>query len=281
MSQMLNVPIRSDKFSLQIEMEPVHRLKTEFQTIDIVDSVCFGRMLLLDGHIQLTELDEHAYHEALVHVPLLNCPTRRRALVVGGGDGGVIRELCRHDSIEHIDMVEIDAGVIEACRTYMPFVSGGAFDDPRVHLHVADAFPFVKQEQSPYDLIVVDSTDTYEDEEGEISEMLFTRGFYEDLKRLLTPGGFVVTQSDNPVFCPYSQDEILATLGAVFTQTLAYQAVIPSFGGVSGYVAATETGSLAQDMPPHQLDLHYLTPAAYAFAFATTALTAMPETQPC
>jgi len=164
--QYLTIPIRSDKLSLSVQVKShlSHR-QTEFQTIDVYDTEAFGRVLTLDGHIQLTELDERAYHESLVQVPLLSIQNPISALVVGGGDGGVLREICKHSSIQHIDMAEIDSGVVEESKLHLPFVSGGAFEDPRVHLHITDAFAFVKASTRKYDLIVVDSTDVYEEED--------------------------------------------------------------------------------------------------------------------
>ena len=240
--------------------------ETPFQTIDVFDTDVFGRALLLDGHIQLTEMDERAYHEALVQIPLLALPRAKAALVVGGGDGGVIRELARHDGLERIDMVEIDEGVVRVCRAHMPGLSDGAFDDPRVHLHLADAFPFVKASTRRYDLIVVDSTDTYEEEEGEISEMLFTDEFYGDLRRILAPGGVVVTQADNNVFCPYSMEEIRAMFARVFPRVGSYQALVPSFGGFSGFVWASEGADVRTAFAP-KVDLRTLNEATYALAF--------------
>jgi spermidine synthase len=244
--------------------------KTEFQQVTIVESEVFGKTLLLDGHIQLTDFDERAYHEALVQIPALNLPQLKSALVIGGGDGGVIRELCRHDGIEHIDMVEIDRGVVEACKQHMPNLSGGAFNDSRVHLHITDAFPFVKNAQREYDLIVVDSTDTYEDEEGEISEMLWTEGFYGDLLRLLSPGGIVVTQADNHVYCPYSSEEVLDLFGKVFDTKGFYYALVPSFGGYSGFVwgsKGTQPTEIWRADFGTDLDLRYLNARTYNLAF--------------
>ncbi len=250
------MPIRGDKLSMNVRVnEHLHHSVTEFQTIDIYDTEVFGRALLLDGHIQLTEMDERAYHESLVHVCGLSVPSLKRALVIGGGDGGVVRELCRYPGIERIDMVEIDAGVVNACREHLPTVSEGAFDDPRVHLHVGDAFEFVKQDLEPYQLIVSDSTDVYEGEEGNLSEMLFTSTFYADVKRLLSPEGFVVTQADNLVFCPYSLEEIRGQFDAVFPLTGWYQAVVPSFGGFSGYCWASLGATVLPELPTAPFEL--------------------------
>lgn len=262
----LSIPIRSDKLSMSVDVTPVASLKTEFQTIDVFDSIAFGRMLLLDGHIQLTALDEKAYHEALVHVPLLNVPNPRRALVVGGGDGGVIRELCRWPSMEHIDMVEIDEGVIKVCREHLPSVSNGAFDDPRVHLHLGDAFAFVKQAKGAYDLIVVDCTDVYEEEDGGLSEMLFTDEFYRDCRACLSPSGFVVTQADNLLFCPYSLDAIREAFRRTFAAVGSYWAMVPSFGGFSGYCWASQGPVVAPsfgDLQVPPIEFEYLNALNY------------------
>lgn len=268
----MRIPIRSDKLGLDVQVQsPVASVETEFQRIDIVDTDVFGRVLLLDGHVQLSSMDERAYHEALVQIPLLNLPSPKAALVVGGGDGGVIRELCRHASIEHIDIAEIDAGVVETCRTFMPELSDGAFDDPRVKLHVTDAFEFVKQAPRKYDLIVVDSTDVYEDEEGGLSEQLFTDIFYNDCKHALADGGIVVTQADNLVFCPYSLEHISEMFSRVFPTVGSYQAIVPSFGGFSGFCYGTLGSKLATDfatLPKPEVELKYLNSATYNLAFS-------------
>jgi len=267
----LRIPIRSDKLGLDVQVRAlVASVETEFQRIDIVDTEVFGRVLLLDGHVQLSTMDERAYHESLVQIPLLNQKSPRSALVVGGGDGGVIRELCRHASIEHIDIAEIDAGVVETCRMFMPELSDGAFDDPRVQLHVTDAFDFVKKTTRQYDLIVVDSTDVYEDEEGGLSEQLFTDRFYSDCRNALSDDGVVVTQADNLVFCPYSLEHISAMFGKVFPVVGSYQALVPSFGGYSGFCYGSKGKQLASTsdgMDLLSLDLRYINSVTYALAF--------------
>jgi spermidine synthase len=267
----LRIPVRGDKFSLNASVKALlHHRDTEFQTIDIYDTDVFGKALLLDGHIQFTLLDEHAYHESLVQIPMLNLRSARRALVIGGGDGGVIRELCKHGSIERIDMVEIDPGVIESCKLALPEMNAGAFDDPRVTVYVEDAFDFVRRSTSVYDLIVADSTDVYENEEGGISEALFTEEFYRDCLRIMSEEGLLVTQADNLVFCPYSLEAILALFGRIFPRTGAYQALVPSFGGFSGFAWASKGITLSPRMPTvsNDIPLRYLNETLYAFAFS-------------
>lgn len=249
MSRQLSFPIRGDKLSMSAEvLETVASVRSDFQLIEVVDTSAFGRALLLDGHIQLTTLDEHAYHESLVQFPLLSMKAPKRALVIGGGDGGVLRELCKDPRLEAIHMVEIDRAVIETCREHLPELSAGAFDDPRVEVFVQDAFPFVKGVETPYDLIVADSTDTYEGEDGNLSEALFTVEFYRDCARALSTDGLLVTQADNLLFCPYSLDGILETFRKAFPRTGSYWAVVPSFGGFSGYAWASHRASLQPDL---------------------------------
>ncbi len=269
----LTIPIRSDILSMNVRVKShlSHR-ESVFQTIDVYDTEAFGRVLNLDGHIQLTELDEAAYHEFLVQAPLLAMDHPKSALVVGGGDGGVLREICKHSSVEHIDIAEIDVAVVEESKAHLPFVSAGSFDDPRVHLHITDAFAFVKAAQRKYDLIVVDSTDVYEEEDGGLSEQLFTEEFYSDCLDVLSPQGIVVTQADNLVFCPYSLEHILQMFGAVFPRTGSYFAVIPSFGGFSGYCWGSTGASIPSQLSTERaryVQLRRLNAESYAYGMTS------------
>lgn len=266
----LTIPIRGEKISLRVEVREVSaRIETEFQTIEVVETDALGTVLLLDGHVQLATIDEAAYHEALVHIPMLSLENPKRALVVGGGDGGVLRELVKHKGLERIEMVEIDEGVVNTCMRHLPKISGGAFDDPRVKLHIADAFGFLKEVREPYDLLVLDITDVYEGEDGALSEQLFTSEFYADCARALKPNGLLVTQSDNHVFCPYSKVGIMDSLRPHFEKLGSYQATVPSFGGFSAYVWASAGAAVAQSFPKEKaasIRLDYLNEATWAFA---------------
>lgn len=308
----LTYPIRSDKLQVTVKVERalLHR-KTPFQTIDIVETAAFGRMMFLDGHIQLAELDEHVYHECLVHIPLLNIPDPKAALVIGGGDGGAIRELCRWP-LDRIDMVEIDQAVIEASKEFWPELSSGAFDDPRVHVRIDDAFEWVRNriqeigeierdapESSPrgpesgnpkskirnpksYDVIVLDATDVYEESDSSLSEMLFTPEFYGDCKRLLKETGLLVTQADNPVFCPFSLKAIQAELGKVFERTGSYAAPVPSFGGCSAFCWASREAALADEGPESAFrpEWRYLSPTRYQHAIGEATIQSTKSSAP-
>lgn len=268
----LEFPIHSDNYALKIKAtNHLVSASSPYQQIDIYQTVDFGRILLLDGHIQLAERDEAAYHETLVHIPLLSVAEPKSALIVGGGDGGVLREIAKHQSIERIDMIEIDQMVIDLSKEHLPSISDGAFADPRLNLVVGDAFAFMAENRNLYDLIVVDATDTYEDESGEISEMLFTKEFYRSCYRSLSPEGFVVTQCDNPVFCQYSSEQVKPLFAEVFDQMQTYWTLVPSFGGYSACIVGSKGNRIAETYPDrsNSIPLRFLNQTYYELALKT------------
>jgi spermidine synthase len=165
--------------------------KSPFQQIDIYQTSHLGKMLVLDGHIQFTEFDEFAYQEMMTHVPMFAHPDPRNVLVIGGGDGGVLREIAKHDCVEHIDICEIDGEVIDAARKYVPSLAIG-YEDPRVSIHVADGSEFVKGHQGFYDVIIVDSTDPVGP-----GESLFNEQFYRGMRSALRENGIIASQSES------------------------------------------------------------------------------------
>lgn len=265
---LLDYPIRSDKLKMVTEItKTLCDVTSPWQRIEIVETPCLGRMLLLDRHVQLAEVDEAAYHEALVLIPLLSIPSPKRALVIGGGDGGVLRELCRSESLEEIYMLEIDEEVVKQCRAHLPSLSQGAFDDPRVKLIIGDAFQEIKKLEGRFDLIITDVTDVYEEEDESLSERIFTLDFYRELNDRLTDEGFVVTQADNTLFCPYSLEGIVADFSQAFAKVGSYWSVIPSFGGLSGFAWGSRGASPAATMPgTAPKGARYLNPATWSLA---------------
>ena len=171
--------------------EHLYTARSPYQQIDIYQTAHCGRLMLLDGIIQFTEYDEFAYQEMLAHLPLFAHPCPERVLVIGGGDGGILREIAKHDCVKRIDLCEIDAMVIEAAKKFVPSMSCG-FDDPRVAVHIADGSKFVADKESEYDVIIVDSTDPVGP-----GESLFNAEFYSKMKRALKPDGVIASQSES------------------------------------------------------------------------------------
>jgi len=178
--------------ALSFEIEKIlYRQQSRFQLIEVFETKGHGRMLALDGIIQLTESDEFAYHEMLAHVPLFSHPAPKDVLVIGGGDGGVLREIQRHDVVQHIDFCEIDPEVMAVSQEFFPSLACG-FDDPRIQVHIGDGSGFVTAHPQGYDVIIVDSSDPIGP-----GEALFEEPFYRALKQGLKPGGLVATQGES------------------------------------------------------------------------------------
>lgn len=199
--------------------------ESPFQKIDVFETAEFGRVLVIDGYLMTTERDEFIYHEMITHVPMAVHPNPRSVLVVGGGDGGTVRELCRYRNIEKIDMVEIDEMVVKVSKDLLPFTSS-ALADPRVTLYFQDGVEYIKNCSTKYDLIIVDSTDPIGPGEG-----LFTREFYQGCYSVLNDDGIMVNQHEGPFY----QDDARACQRAhariveVFPISRVYQAHIPTY----------------------------------------------------
>ncbi len=198
--------------------------RTPFQKIDVLETDQFGRILVLDGAINVGEKDEFIYHEMLTHVPLFAHSQVKDLLVIGGGDGGVVREALKH-SIGRIDLVEIDKRVIDISRQYFPGVSCG-LDDPRVHITIDDGARFLENTKDAYDLIVVDSTDPIG-----VGEALYEEAFYRNVFGALRQNGIVTTQSESPFFDRDIVKDLYATLREIFPLVRMYLAPVPFYPG--------------------------------------------------
>ncbi len=216
------------KLSIRIEKQLFSK-ESDYQRIDVFESREFGRILSLDGNIMLTERDEFIYNEMIVHVPMSVHPGIKKVLVIGAGDGGVVKELTRYDRIKHIDLVEMDPMVVEVCRQYLP---GNAcrLDDTRVQIHYENALKFIRYCEDAYDLIIVDSNDPYGPSEG-----LFTKEFYGNCYKALKKDGIMVNQQGSPF---YKQDaEAMQRshkrIAGTFPISRVYQAHIPTYA--AGY----------------------------------------------
>jgi spermidine synthase len=179
------------KVSYRIK-EVVFSEKSPFQHVMILDSYDFGRMLVLDGVVQTTSLDGHIYNEMITHIPLSIHPNPERVLIIGGGDCGAAREVCKYENVKEIDMVEIDELVVDACKKYLPAVSGN-LSDPRVNFIFNDGIKHVENIQDHYDVIIVDSSDPVGP-----AKALFEKSFYENIHRALKEDGLMVCQSQSP-----------------------------------------------------------------------------------
>ena len=245
--------------------------ETEHQRLRVFENPRFGRVLTLDGVVQTTEGDEFIYHEMLAHVPVLAHGGARRVLIVGGGDGGMARELLRHASVEHVTMVEIDAGVVEFSKQYLPSLSAGAFDDPRLDLVIADGAEFVAATDRRFDVAIVDSTDPVGP-----GEVLFTDTFYGRTKRCLNEGGILVTQNGVPFMQGSELAGTMRAFRALFADPACYIASVPTyvggpmaFGwGTDGAARRTPVETLRARFAESGIRTRYYTPEVHVAAFA-------------
>ena len=245
--------------------------ETEHQRLKVFENDTFGRVLTLDDVVQTTEGDNFIYHEMMAHVPIFAHGAASRVLIIGGGDGGMAREVLRHQSVTHVTMVEIDAGVVEFSKTYLPMLSQGAFDDPRLDLVIADGADFIRSATDRYDVIIVDSTDPIGP-----GEVLFSDTFYGHAKRRLAPGGILVTQNGVPFL---QGDELTGTMRAftaLFADATCYLATIPTYAGgpmAFGWGTDGDARSVSLDVLKERfdaagIDTGYYTPEGHLGAFA-------------
>ncbi len=204
----------------------LHEVRTEHQHLVIFENARMGRVMALDGVIQTTEADEFIYHEMLAHVPILAHGLARRVLIIGGGDGGILREVARHRDIERITMVEIDGTVVEMCKTFLPNHSAGAFEDPRLNLVIGDGMHFVATTEETFDVIISDSTDPIGP-----AEVLFSENFYQACRRCLNEDGILVAQNGTPFMQLGEVQTTARRMHGLFADWHFYQAAVPTYIG--------------------------------------------------
>lgn len=214
------------RFSVKVSKQ-LYSGKSEFQQIDVFESPEFGRFLALDGYMMLTEKDEFIYHEMITHVPMAVHPNPKNVLVIGGGDGGTVRELLHYDCIETIDLVEIDEEVVKVCRKFLPQTAACLDNkDGRINFHFADGLRYIRRCENMYDIIIVDSTDPFGPGEG-----LFTMEFYGNCFKALREDGIMVNQHESPFYEKDAEAMVRAHKRIVnsFDMSRVYQAHIPSY----------------------------------------------------
>lgn len=250
----------------------LHEVRTEHQHLVIFENARMGRVMALDGVIQTTEADEFIYHEMLTHVPILAHGNARRVLIIGGGDGGMLREVSKHASVEHITMVEIDGTVVDMCKEFLPNHSQGAFDDARLNLVIDDGMRFVATATEKFDVIISDSTDPIGP-----GEVLFSENFYQACHRCLNDGGVLVTQNGTPFMQLDTVRNTAGRMNGLFADWHFYQAAVPTYIGGSMTFAWGSTNpalrhvdvtTLAQRFAASGVQTRYYNPAIHQGAFA-------------
>ncbi|GGF71196.1 MULTISPECIES: polyamine aminopropyltransferase [Mameliella] len=251
--------------------ELLYDSETDHQRLRVFQNGTFGRMLTLDDVVQTTEGDNFIYHEMLTHVPILAHGAAKRVCIVGGGDGGMAREVLKHAGVEQVTMVEIDAGVVEFSKQYLPMLSQGAFEDERLDLVIADGAEFMKVTQGGYDVIIVDSTDPIGP-----GEVLFTDTFYGHAKRALAPGGVLVTQNGVPFLQGEELTNTMRAFQALFADATCYMATVPTYAGgpmafgwgTDGAARSVTVKDLTERFASAGIACDYYTPEVHKAAFA-------------
>lgn len=197
--------------------------QTDFQQLEMLETEEFGNMLLLDGMVMTSEKDEFVYHEMIAHIPLFTHPSPKKVLVVGGGDGGTIREVLKHPDVESVMQVEIDGKVVEYSKKHLPTISS-SYGDARAELLIGDGFEHIIKSEGVYDVILVDSTEPVGPAAG-----LFTKGFYAGIAKALKEDGIFVAQTDNPWFKSELIKNVMRDASEVFPITRLYTCNIPTY----------------------------------------------------
>lgn len=255
------------KCKLQIQFKNVvYQTRSKFQEITILDTEGLGRVLVLDGVTMVTEFDEPAYHEMLAHVALMAHPKPSRVLVIGGGDGGTVREILKHPEVEQVHLCEIDEGVVRVCREYMPSVAG-ALDDSRVKMYFEDGAKFVADRSNAYEVILVDSTDPIGP-----GQILFQRPFYQDMKQALSKEGIIASQCESIYLHRLVIEGVYDFAKELFPQTGYCYTLVPTYpSGVIGFMLCSLKHDPAKPFNPQRADqlkdLKYYTPDLHQAAF--------------
>ncbi len=249
----------------------VERFASPFQTIEILETAPFGKMLVLDGVVMCTEWDESSYHEMIAHVPLSTHAAPRDVLIIGGGDGGTAREVLKHDSVRRIDLCEIDPDVVRLCRKHLPTLAS-SFDDPRVTVYAEDGAAFVAARPNEYDVIIVDSSDPIGP-----AEVLFSKQFYTALRSGLREDGIAVTQSESIFYHEDTVAQLVSYARSLFPVWGYYTTMVPTYpSGTIGFTLCSKgrnpvTGFDRERTAAFADTLSYYTPKMHTASFSLPA----------
>ena len=250
----------------------LYRSKTKHQDLLIFETPFFGRVLALDNVIQTTQRDEAAYHEMITHVPILSHGGVKDVLIIGGGDGGALRDTLKHRNVEHATIVEIDGSVVELCREFLPSLNDGAFDDPRAELIIADGLKYVKETERRFDLIIIDSTDPIGP-----SVPLFSDEFYVDCRNILSSDGIFICQSGVSFVQESEARDTKKRLSDVFEDSALYVTLVPTYafgfmtlgwGGRSNMARSTDINTVRERFNDADINTQYYTPDVHAACFS-------------
>jgi spermidine synthase len=259
---------RGRTISIKVKKE-IETFKSDFQTISVYETECFGKCLVLDNVIMLTEFDEFAYHEMIVHPAMNVHPSPKRVLVIGGGDGGSIREVLKHD-VERVVLCEIDEHVIRLSRKHLPSVASG-YDDPRVTIACEDGAAYVRKEKSAFDIIIIDSTDPVGP-----GEVLFREAFYRDVFAALGEEGIAVAQCESMHYDLGIIKKLLEFNRRIFVNARTYYTLVPTYpSGTMNFLFCSKKLDPIKDMRLNSIrGLRYYSPQIHASAFVLPAFAA-------
>ncbi len=255
--------------TVKIEIEDViEKFDSDFQRIEIYKTKPFGKMLVLDGVIMCTEWDEHAYHEMISHVPMMTHPKPENVLVIGGGDGGTIREVLKHREVKKVDLCEIDEAVIRLSRKHLPMLAE-SFNDKRVHIFNKDGAKFIKEHKNEYDIIMVDSSDPIGP-----AEVLFSEAFYASMKDSLKEDGIAVTQSESFYYHTDIVERLTGYAKKLYAVPAYYFTMVPTYpSGIIGFTFCSKKYHPINNFNENkaislQQTMKYYNPAIHRAAFS-------------
>ncbi len=256
----------TENVGLTVKATEVKRIKSKYQEILILETPEFGKMLVLDGLVQTTERDEFIYHEMLVHPGLLAHPNPERVLVIGGGDGGSVREALKHPTVKEVHLCEIDEEVIIASEKYLPSISE-KLRDPKVKIFIEDGNAFLEEKKNYYDVIIMDSSDPVG-----ASEVLFSKDFYEKVKASLRKDGIMVAQTESPLLQEEYFKNAVSEIKKVFRNVGVYLAYVPTYpSGMWSFTIASDYIDVVNTKRPErvkELKTKYFCDSIYACLFS-------------